>query len=229
MKYVAVVPARSGSKRLPNKNVKLLAGKPLVVWSLEAFINVPAVEKVIFSTDSMDYWNVARQHITSEKLVLDYRTPDEAGDTVKIFDYLKDKRQKIFGEYEGAFILALPTAPLRKSQHVQQAIDLFEHEGRAVFSATEYGFPISFAFRVADGKNWEPVFPDSPMVTGNTRSQNQQVACHPNGAIYIRQVSDLADAALKTLYQGGLPYMMDRTASVDIDSEADFRIAEALI
>ncbi|MEJ2653027.1 MAG: acylneuraminate cytidylyltransferase family protein [Gammaproteobacteria bacterium] len=227
--YTAIIPARSGSKRLPNKNVKILGGKPLVAWTLQACAEASSVDEVIFSTDSLEYWEIAQQHVKSDKMRLDFRAPDEAGDNVKIFDYLKGKRSKIFGEREGAFILALPTVPFRRAEHVEEAIALFESSGKAVFSATNYGFPISFAFRMPSQDAWEAVFPESPMLTGNTRSQNQQEAYHPNGAIYVRSIADLADPNLQTLYTNALPYLMSRTDSIDIDSEVDFKMAAALL
>lgn len=229
MNYTAIVPARSGSKRLVNKNIKELAGKPLLVWTLEACIEVKKIDKVILSTDSMEYWDAAKEYIQSDKLVLDYRDSDEAGDTVKIFDYLKDKRTKIFAEQSGAFILALPTVPLRRSQHIDEAITLFEQEEVPVFSAANYGFPISFAFNVDENGSWSPVFTESPMKTGNTRSQDQVEAYHPNGAIYVRNISDLSQSELTTLYEGAKPYLMDRINSIDIDNEIDFSIAESLL
>jgi CMP-N-acetylneuraminic acid synthetase len=159
---------------------------------------------------------------------LDFRAPDEAGDTVKIFDYLKDKREKIFAGRNGAFVLALPTVPLRRAHHFNEAIELFETTQRPVFSATNYGFPISFAFHMDEMRDWSPVFSDTPMVTGNTRSQNQQDAYHPNGAIYVRAIDDLAQPELMTLYADAVPYLMSRIDSVDIDGEIDFKMAAAL-
>ena len=67
------------------------------------------------------------------------------------------------------------------------------------------------------------------MLTGNTRSQDQKIAYHPNGAIYVRRVNDLKNSELLTLYQGATPYLMDRTDSVDIDNAIDFIVANALI
>lgn len=224
--YTAIVPARSGSKRLPGKNVRLLGDKPLLIWSLEACVQSQSVERVILSTDSQEYWDLARKYIDSEKLVLDLRTGDEAGDNVKIFDYLKNSAQKIFPSQEGNFILCLPTMPLRTASHIEDAILLAEKNGKPVFSAVEYDFSTSFAFSLEADGAWKPSFRDSPMLTGNTRSQDQVQTYHPNGAIYIRSISDLADAELTTLYQGALPYIMDRAVSVDIDTLEDFRLAE---
>ena len=228
MSYVAFVPARSGSKRVPGKNIKVLAGKPLVVWTLEAFAKSESVEKVIFSTDSMQYWDIAVQYIGAEKLVLDFRTPDEAGDKVKVFDYLRQNAQKIFNGNWDNFVMGLPTVPLRNTEHVSQAIELFESTQKPIFSATEYGFPISFSFYKDESVGWSPVFDHSPMITGNTRSQDQKQAYHPNGAIYVRKISDLEKPETNTLYHNAVPYFMDRNSSVDIDNESDFLIAEAI-
>ncbi|MCU7799634.1 MAG: acylneuraminate cytidylyltransferase family protein [gamma proteobacterium symbiont of Lucinoma myriamae] len=228
MKYTAIVPARSGSKRLPGKNIKMLLGKPLLVWTLEACIESKHIDHVILSTDSMDYFKLARRYINSDKLTLDYRELAEADDKVKIFDYIKEKKQKIFGQREGAFILALPTVPLRKTNHIDEAIALYEKKGKPVFSATKYKFPLSFAFSINDD-GWKSIFSDCPMINGNTRSQDQNDYFHPNGAIYIRSIKSLEDDNLVTLYSGAYPYIMDNIDSVDVDNEIDFRVAEAIL
>jgi len=228
MSITAFVPARSGSKRVPGKNTRLLAGKPLLVWTLEACANARGVDKVILSTDSQDYWDIARKYIQEEKLAMDWRSSDEAGDKVKIFDYLVSARDKIFTTRDGAFILALPTVPLRRVDQVEEAITQYERTGKPVFSATAYGFPVAFAFNMTEGDDWTPMLPTSPMVTGNTRSQDQVPAYHPNGAIYVRAIADLGMPGLKTLYDGARPYLMDANSSVDIDNESDFLVAAAL-
>ena len=229
MRYTALVPARSGSKRLPNKNIKLLGSKPLFVWTLEACVRTEAISEVILSTDSLEYWEIAQKYVPSEKLKLDLRHAEEAGDKVKIFDYVKESHQKIFGNRGGAFILCLPTVPLRRKSHITEAIDLFEAKKMPVFSATNYGFPVAFAFEIEPNDDWKPAFEDSPMFTGNTRSQGQKEMYHPNGAIYVRELSDLHKPGLASFYEMATPYVMDRSDSVDIDAEIDFRVAEALL
>lgn len=228
MTYTAFVPARSGSKRVPGKNIKLLAGKPLLIWTLQAFSDVEAIDTVILSTDSEEYWEIAQKHIRADKLQLDFRIPDDAGDKVKIFDYLKQKHEKIFQGKSSVFLMGLPTVPFRNSKHITEAIALHESTNCPIFSATEYDFPIAFAFYKDKQKGWKPASKDCPMITGNTRSQDQLQAYHPNGAIYIRQVLDLADPAMNTLYDNALPYLMGRNSSVDIDNESDFLIADAM-
>jgi CMP-N,N'-diacetyllegionaminic acid synthase len=227
-KYVAFVPARSGSKRLKDKNIKLLNGKPLVIWTLEAVVSCKKISQVIFSTDSLEYWNLVKSYIKSEKITFDFREINDASDNVKIFDYLKNNNKKIFSSLKGAFILALPTAPFRNKYHIEEAIKLFESSNKPVFSATEFSFPISFAFKLKN-KKWDPVFKNSPMITGNTRSQDQEKVYRPNGAIYIRRIEDLLDNDMKTLYDDAVPFIMDIQDSIDIDNISDFNIAEAIM
>lgn len=224
--YTAIVPARSGSKRLPGKNVRLLGGKPLLIWSLEACVRSSKVDKVILSTDSEEYWKLALEHLGEAKLALDFRSEEEAGDNVKIFDYLKGSVDKVFAGCTGRFVLCLPTMPLRSARHIDEAIQICEQNRRGVFSAVEYDFSTAFAFSINEEGHWVPCFETSPMVTGNTRSQDQIRTYHPNGAVYIRDIDDLRSPDLQTLYQGALPYIMDRAVSVDIDTLEDFRMAE---
>jgi CMP-N,N'-diacetyllegionaminic acid synthase len=229
MSYVAFVPARAGSKRVPGKNVRTLAGKPLVVWTLEAFANVAAIDRVILSTDSLEFWELACRHVDPRRLQLDLRNPEDAGDKVKIFDYLKRAHATIFAHGWTHLLMGLPTVPLRDARHVEAAIALAERHERAVFSACEYGFPVAFSFTVDNSGAWQPLLADNPMVTGNTRSQDQKPAYHPNGALYLRPIADLARPALNSLYEDAIPYLMDRESSVDIDADLDFVIAEALM
>ena len=119
--------------------------------------------------------------------------------------------------------------PMRNKSHIKEAIELSERLSKGVFSAVEYEFAVSFAFTLENTSKWKPLFDESPMLTGNTRSQDQIKAYHPNGAIYIRDIDDLKQNELKTIYQNCAPYVMDRSLSVDIDTLADFRLAEALM
>ena len=96
-------------------------------------------------------------------------------------------------------LMGLPTVPLRNEHHISDCIALFEDQNKAIFSATSYGFPITFAFHKDEHQGWKPTFSDSPMLTGNTRSQDHLPAYHPNGAIYVRKVSDFDQRWVKHL------------------------------
>ena len=106
---------------------------------------------------------LAIKHVPNEKLKFDLRDREDASDEMKIFDYLLFKKhKKIFKDtVEENFILALPTAPLRNTDHLNEAIKMFENSKKPVFSATEYEFPLSFAFTVNKNREWKPIFKDT--------------------------------------------------------------------
>lgn len=227
----AVVPARSGSKRLPNKNEKILGGWPLFFWTLKACLEAPSISSVIFSTDSEHYWRLAVEKFGESRLRLDLRNREQSGDNVKIFDYLRGESDKLFGLDDSkarAFLLALPTAPFRNASHIEEAIALFRDTGKPIFSCTKYEFSPQFAFFINE-MQWQPYGNENPMETGETRSQDQAELYRPNGAIYLRNVSDLANTDCETLYTSARPYLMGRLESTDIDDEIDFAFAEFLV
>tara|TARA_B100001248_G_scaffold89409_1_gene65955 strand:+ start:4856 stop:5557 length:702 start_codon:yes stop_codon:yes gene_type:complete len=229
MNFIGFIPARSGSKRMPDKNIKLLKNKPLIFWTIESFVECKRVSKIIFSSDSEDYIEIVKKKFGDDKLCYHKRTESEAGDKVKIFDYIKNNIQLISNKPDDVLILGLPTAPFRNSIHINECIDLHQKKQKPIFSASEFNFPIKFAFNIKEDLIWETVFEDNPMCNGNTRSQDHVLYYRPNGAIYVRKISDFNNPKLKTLYEDALPYLMNKEFSIDIDDEFDFQIAESII
>lgn len=232
---IAFIPARSGSKRLPNKNILKLNGVPLVCWSLKSFLDSNCFDKVILSSDSLQYYDIAREFIASDKLEFHYRTSDQAGDKVKIFDYIRDHFDE-FCDSNDTLAMGLPTAPLRTATQISNAFDLSNKNQLPVFSATTYDFSVNFAFNYNNKleKNnfnqfWGPLLEENtPMLTGNTRSQDQIEYLHPNGAIYVLpKIVNILQ--MKTFYDGSIPFIMDQISSIDIDTKLDFDIASAVL
>ena len=115
--FLAVVPARGGSKRLPRKNILDLGNKPLIAWSIEAGLNSRYVDKVIVSSDDDEILNIAKTY-NSEIIK---RPASLASDTATSFDALKHTIENV--ETYDYIILLQPTSPLRSSQHIDEAID----------------------------------------------------------------------------------------------------------
>lgn len=230
MQKIAYIPARSGSKRFPNKNISILRGKPLFVWTIEAFINSDCFDKVIFSSDSEKYFEIAKEFIKSDILVFHKRNKEEAGDKIKIFDYIKSNIKK-WCNNEDVFALGLPTCPLRNEKHIKESIDLLFSFNKPVFSAYEYDKHVAFSFFFKNDnikKEWEPAFTNSPLLTGNTRSQDQTSFFRPNGGLYITKPVFIKDN-IKTFYQNAIPYIMSKEESFDIDSEKDLEYLEFIL
>ena len=227
MRKIAFIPARSGSRRFPNKNITHLGGKPLIVWTVEALVKSNCFDRIIFSSDSIEYYEILKSHINSDLINFHKRSNEEAGDKVKIFDYIKSNIDKWCSK-EDIFSLALPTCPFRNAEHVRECFKLSLKTGKSTFSACEYDFHVPFAFYLNDLENkstWKPAFETSPMITGNTRSQDQIKYFHPNGAIYVLKPNPF-EKDQKTFYEDALPFIMSRVDSIDIDHKEDLQIAE---
>ena len=102
----------------------------------------------------------------------------------------------------------------------------WKFDQKPLFGATQYPFPVQFAFSLDDETGWKPLASDSPMLTGHTRSQDLEKFYRPNGAFYLQKVGALSSA--KTFYVNAFPFLMDETDSLDIDNEIDFILVEEL-
>ena len=125
------------------------------------------------------------------------------------------------------FMLCLPTAPLRTHATVKRLLQEWRKDYCARFSASSYDFPKQFAFDISVDGEWEPVFSDSPMVTGKTRSQDIPIKYRPNGAIYLQRTETLFKT--NSFYKGARPFLISDVESTDVDTELDFKLAELLI
>ena len=120
----------------------------------------------------------------------------------------------------------LPTAPLRKVKTLKKAIIKAKKSQKNIFSASQYDFHLKFAF-IKKNNSWKNKFKDSPMINGNTQSQSQKTYYHPNGVINCLWVKYLSRKT-KTIYENALPYYVSKVEALDIDTETDFKICEAL-
>lgn len=221
----AIVPARGGSKRLPGKNIKLLNNRPLIFHTLDALVGQRFVDKVVFTTDSDQYIELVVAEY-GDKVVIEKRPDSYASDTMKVYDEIvRLKKTKVLDS--DWFMLCLPTAPLRTFDTVSRMLTDWEVDSKARFSASEYDFPIQFGFDIDANGEWVPLLDDSPMITGNTRSQDIPVRYRPNGAIYLQKTETLGRT--KTFYLEAKPFLMDELESIDVDNELDFKIAEVVM
>ena len=98
----------------------------MVCWTLEAFLKSRCFDKIIFSSDSVEYLDIVQNYLNSDQVVFHQRTTKEASDKVKIFDYLVENAHKWLNQQD-IFVLGLPTCPFRNEFHVKedQEIKLF--------------------------------------------------------------------------------------------------------
>lgn len=214
MKKICLIPARSGSKGLRDKNMLFLAGKPLIFHTIEAALQSGAFspEDIYVSTDSEAYAAIIRQ--TGVTVLL--REPELARDQTTSAEVVLDFLQQ-FSE-NTLFALLQPTSPLRTAEQVQAAIEQFEKTGaRHLVSVSKADkSPALYTTMTADGK-----LPDIAGVDQNYRRQNSADYYYPNGAIYLStKEAYLADKSFFTTETCG--FEMEKETSIDVDDKADF-------
>ena len=228
MKTICFIPARSGSTRVKNKNIRLINNRPLIYWSVFKAIKSKMFNKIIFSSDSEKYFKILIKFLKKDKINYKNLTFDKRDDLhtktkSKIFDYLKhDLIQKFNLGKNDLLVQMLPTCPLRSIKTIKKAVNFSLTTKKNFFSVCEYDFHISFSLSIHK-KKWIPVFKKSPMVTGNTQSQSQNKYYHPNGVINCLYIKSL-NKKNKSIYQGALALIVPRSESFDLDTEDDLKI-----
>jgi len=220
-KYLSIIPARGGSKRLPRKNILPLAGKPLIGWSIEAALGCKSINKIVVSSDDKEILDVAESYKVNTLKRPEYL----ATDTATSFDAIKHATECNIGyEY---IILLQPTSPLRTSKHIQEAILLLEEkQADAVISVCETEHSPLWANTLPEDNNMQGFLQDELL---NARSQDLPTYYRLNGAIYICKTDKLLETKSFFLKENIYAYVMDTKSSADIDTEMDFELAEILI
>lgn len=225
----AFIPARSGSTRLTNKNILKFKGKRLFEWSVEIADKLEKIDKIIFSSDSIEYINFCKSLNLSKELIIDKRNKDNSSSKMKIYDYLKFdflKNNKYLNK-DDSIIMLLPTQPFRSISSINEMINYHIKENQNIFSCREYSFPLSFSFEINSKVSFEPVFDNSPLLTGNTRSQDQKIYYHPDGSVYLLKISSLKKNN-NTIYKGARPIIINNSNYIDINNESDLLFAESI-
>ncbi|MEY8759788.1 acylneuraminate cytidylyltransferase family protein [Chryseobacterium tongliaoense] len=219
---IALIPARGGSKGLPGKNLKILKGKPLIAYTIEAALKVKGITKVIVSTDDHQIAETAKKY----GAIVPFMRPDFlATDTATSKDVIIYTLKKLLENKESieSFILLQPTSPLRDDQDILSAIEFFDSNGAdAVISYCEEYHPLRWHKYINDKGNLEDIFEKA----GEQR-QAERKSYFPNGAIYIYDTEKYLTDSIKS--QNTYAFVMPRNKSIDIDTIDDFEYCEYLI
>lgn len=224
-KILAVIPARSGSKGLKDKNIKELCGKPLMSYTIEAAQKSGIMDCIHVSTDSEQYAQIARKYGADVPFL---RKPEYATDKAATWDVVS----YVVREYAARgmkfdfAVLLQPTTPLRTAADIVGAFDLFQvKKANAVVSVCEV--------------DHSPLWADTIPIDGNMKGfvkkeyrelPRQEIPTYyrVNGAIYFVKTSELGD--MSNIYDNKCyAYIMPTIRSVDIDHALDFELAEIIM
>lgn len=218
--FLAIIPARGGSKRLPRKNVLDLCGKPLIAWSIEAGLKSKYIDKVVVSSDDYEILETSKK-FGAETI----KRPDElANDTATTFDAIKHAIDSL--EKYDYIVLLQPTSPLRNEKHIDEAIELLENkQAGAIVSVCEVDHSPLWSNTLPKDASMNNFLKDEIL---NKRSQDLEKYYRLNGAIYICETEKLLLNKSFFLKQGIFAYNMEKIDSIDVDDLLDFKVAEAI-
>jgi len=224
--FLAIIPARGGSKRLQNKNALDFAGKPLLSWTISSSIKSKYIDRTIVSTDSDLIKNIAIKFGAEVpfKRPDKYATDNSSREEVisHVVDFLNKKNQEIY-DY---IVYLQPTSPLRNEVDIDKAIEyLFEKKADAIVSVCKLDHPIEWTGTLPFDRDMKEFINN---IDSETRSQDFPERFRLNGAIYICKTQKFSESDALFLKENIFAYEMPRYVSIDIDEEIDFIIAETI-
>ncbi|WP_338034264.1 pseudaminic acid cytidylyltransferase [Idiomarina tyrosinivorans] len=217
-----IIPARGGSQRIPRKNIREFGGKPMIAWSVEAALATPSVDQVIVSTDDAEIAEIAQQFGANVPFLRNAELADHHTPTVPVIaDAIK--RMAELGQSFDNVCCLYATAPFVRSQDLENAYQQLVERQLAdyIFSVAEYAFPVQRAVTMNADSRVGLLQPDFEQ----TRSQDLPQAYHDAGQFYWGRVEAWLQAK-PIMSSHSYGYKLPRTRVQDIDTEADWEIAE---
>ena len=220
---LCVIPARGGSKRIPNKNVKIFCGKPIIVWSIELAIASKCFDKIIVSTDSKEIADLAKSYGVDVPFMRPKTLADDYTATVPVVSHAV--KWQIENHQKPLYVSCIyATAPFIKLSDLKKGLKILKSvRSDYVFTATNFAYPIQRSFKIKKNKKLEMFYPEYL----NFRSQDLDDAFHDAGQFYW----GLTDAWLKKkpiINDNSIPLLIPRDRVQDIDTPKDWKIAERM-
>jgi len=229
MKILAFIPARAGSRRVPEKNIKLLNSKPLISYTIEAAKKSIHINRVIVSTDSEDIASVAKQYGVDVPFLRPESISQSDSTEMQFFEHALGWLAEKENYKPDLIVLLYPTSPFRKTESIDSAIEkMLEHPEadslRSIRLCSEHPYKMwcienDYLKPFVKGKD--------PNI--HTFSYHLLPTVYiQNAGIYITRPSTIRDKKSPT-GDKIIPFIMDEIESVDINTPLDFKFAELLL
>lgn len=225
--FLAIIPARAGSKRLKNKNILTLNNKPLIGWTIEAGIKSRYIDELIVSTDSDKIAKISKKYGAKIPFLRPKNLAKDKSKTSDVVKHAINFYHKKFNKFFDFILILQPTSPLRNNKDIDKAIEfMFKKKADAVISVCELNHPPIWSGKLPKNKKMNKFFEKSGF---KNRSQDQKKHYRLNGAIYICSLDKFLEQNSVFLQKNVFAFEMPREKSIDIDTELDFKIAKSLI
>lgn len=226
MKTLGIVPARAGSKRCVKKNLRMLGGKPLVAWAIEAGLAASRLNRLIVSSDDAEVLQIAAGYGSH----LPLRRPDElCTDTALAIEYVQHALAELEARGEGPFdaiAILQPSSPFTLASDIDSTLALLETSGAdSAVSVMQLDFMVHpTKLKKLEGDRLLPFFEEE---SGRMANHQLPAVFVRNGCVYATRRASI-DAG-KVIGDDCRAYVMPRERSADINDEADMLYAEFLV
>jgi len=224
MKIIGIIPARAGSKGIKNKNIININGKPLIYYTIQA-VKKSKLKDYIVSSDSKKILNIAKKYGAKKLFLRPKKYSLDKTRSIELYRYLKKDLEKYY--VFDAIMILQPTAPMRRSTDINDAINLFKkNRCDSVISICSVGGNHPARVKYLNKKKYiiDPIF--SEKKEGQNR-QELRDAYIKNGAIYLFKKKNLDKNTIKG--KKSLSMIMPRKLSINIDEDYDLEIAKYLL
>jgi len=224
MNIISIIPARGGSKGIPKKNIRLLAGKPLIAYSIIEANKSKFVDYVIVSTEDSEIASIGKK-FGAEIIERPKKLAQDDSLTIDVIYHTIDKLKNNIDKDKTIIVLLQPTSPLRTVEDIDNSINLYlEQECESVVSVCKTYHPPQWSLIIENGF-LKPLFGKNYFMK---QRQTFDDTYFLNGAIYIAKVETLYKYK-SFICQYSIPYIMPYDRSIDIDEENDLMLAELLM
>lgn len=221
---VAVITARGGSKRIPLKNIREFAGKPMIAWPIIAAKNSGLFDRIVVSTDSTEIAEIARQWGAETPFMRPAHLADDHTPTAPVLLHALETLEAD-GEKIDFACCIYPTAPFLLPEDLRQGLKEVRDNGApAAMSVTSFDFPILRAFKTEHDGSLAYNWPEYEL----TRSQDLPEFYHDAGQFYWVNVAAF-QAAQRIVMHGSKPVLLPRKRVQDIDTLEDWETAELMM
>lgn len=225
LKCLAIIPARGGSKGLPDKNIRLLDQKPLIQYSIEAALQSSCVTEVMVTTDSTEIAEISRHAGAAVPFLRPEELSNDEAKSIDVLQHAVDFYESHLKQHYAYIMLLQPTSPLRQVQDIEQAFaTLLQYEADSLQSVTlSHNHP--YLLRELEEEQLVPYLKHED---SHLRRQDLKDVYALNGAIYIMK-RDVLMIDHSLVGHRNCGYIMPEERSIDIDTAFDLRLAQFML
>jgi pseudaminic acid cytidylyltransferase len=223
MGKVAIIPARGGSKRIPNKNIKVFAGQPIISYSINAAKDSKLFDRIILSTDSKEIAEIGKSYGAEVPFMRPSELADDYTGTVDVLIHALNWLN-VHDKFYNYFCCIYATAPFLNKVYINKAFDILrENKAVSAFSVTSYPYPIFRALKIDTNNRVKMFWPEHL----HSRSNDLSEAYHDAGQFYWCDTEKFLKEEI-VFSSDSVPVILPRYLAQDIDTPEDWETAEKL-